>query len=552
MNGYISSLQQEILSTVYYYHNRIKNIDLYTIGCELSEWDGERIVENILSDSKMNAVILNTCAVTKSAQKASELMAHILSKIYQGRRFYITGCGVDFNKSYYESYGICLKNNEKFSHSCYSNSDFAPDNNFKHHVGNQENGIIKIQDGCHFKCSYCIINQLRNNPYSLSYKDISNQVKHYLEEGKPDIELIGTEICWYSSDGLRISSLCRKLLEDFPGIRQISLGAVDPASKEVEKIIDLAREYPTKMSNVITLSAQSASDEILKKMKRRHNVQRLRDLVRYAGNDIYFSWHIIPGFPGETKELFEETMNNLREMKPVYIHAMGFSPRKGTPAYEMQQNNSQEEINKREDILLDFIEEYRKSPDYPKVSIGLEPGSDDIYEHRMKYFPIMIYTNNFISIDEVGNRFRNILNIKIDILNDQDVCKIFYILNPEYSYENITLYSEIELNDIDRLEVYAKLLTFTFGLKIVIGIKPTEDLIKKIINNEFNIKDFIVRKGTYIRWLPFSTSKKLFLEFISYLEKNDLYDLNYLLKDFKESNNITESKLLDSYIKLKG
>ena len=81
-NTYYDTLEHEVFFSVYYYHNKINNIDLHTVGCELSEWDGERIVETLLETNKDDIIVVNTCAVTEWSQLATEKVVDRLSKIY--------------------------------------------------------------------------------------------------------------------------------------------------------------------------------------------------------------------------------------------------------------------------------------------------------------------------------------------------------------------------------------------------------------------------------------------------------------------------------------
>ena len=90
---YVRSLDDEILKDVYYYHNKINDIvDLYTVGCEVSEWDGEKIARSLdLDELKDETIIINTCAVTDLAQKASEKVVERLRRIYPEKKFFIVG-----------------------------------------------------------------------------------------------------------------------------------------------------------------------------------------------------------------------------------------------------------------------------------------------------------------------------------------------------------------------------------------------------------------------------------------------------------------------------
>ena len=115
-NDYLKALDDEICGDVYFYHNQINDkIDLYTVGCEISEWDGEKVARLINPDDlEQGIIIVNTCAVTDFAQAGSEKLADRLTKIYPDKKIYFVGCGVNYNKDYYNNLGIALTNQEKF------------------------------------------------------------------------------------------------------------------------------------------------------------------------------------------------------------------------------------------------------------------------------------------------------------------------------------------------------------------------------------------------------------------------------------------------------
>ena len=531
---YRDSLMQEILTTVYYYHNKIDNLDLFTVGCELSEWDGERVVELLKSNTKEDIMILNTCAVTDTSQKASEVVAKALRYIYPNKKFYITGCGVDYNEDYYKQFGITLKNDFKFDCKSYGKQfEQKLDKNFKHNLYGTGLGLVKIQDGCHNHCTYCIINKLRNNPYSIPYSDIKEQIQQLISIGKTRIELLGTELCFYNSDNMKLSDVCRKIIEDFPQIQSLHLGALDPASREVEKLMDLVREYPNKMSNVLVLSIQSMCDDILHKMKRRHNMERIRKIFEYAKPDIFFEVHIIPGFPGETEEQFQETMQNLRELRPIYIHAMAYSARPGTEAAEMPQNNDYWTIKRRESELEQLMFDFMKDPNYPVRKEDRDLGRPVIYRMRMEHYPKE--TDTFIEKD-----LYKLDNIK----------EIFEMLDPSVLNENIVFMSERKEDyDDDVIECYNKMIAFMFNCKIIERIHLTEKFVLDVLSKKFNIDEWVVDKCAFIEFLS-NTDKideKLFKDFILHLYSEKLYDIKKLSKELK-ANNSPNSEQLETLI----
>ena len=468
-----------ILNDVRYYSNSIKNVDLYTIGCELSQWDGERIIENLLANQSEKCIVFNTCAVTLRAQKASEYLIKLLDDLYPATKKYIVGCGVNHNYEYYSSYGICLKNEDKFNCKMYHknyNTNLYTD--FKHSRFNNDGAILKIQDGCNSNCSYCIVSKLRSVLYSLPYHDIYNQISNYISYNRYKINIVGTEICKYFRDNMKISDLLKKIITDFPKIK-LSLGAIDPASSEVEKIVDLIYNNPNNFDKDVILSTQSACDTILRLMRRRHDVKRLEYLVNYGKErGIRFGYHIIPGFPGETEELFQVTFNNLKRFKPSCLHVMSFSARKGTPAYDMIQNNTEEVIEKRKQLLYSIVDQCNRCRDVFKI---------------INYDSIK--NTNVNIIDDLHNMYTCYLNI-YDI---NEIKKLVSKLKPNQSYDNITLVVDYNDNiDYDIFEILTKFLSVTFNINLITCIKINDSFVSKFLNKSFDIKEFSNTNNSYL------------------------------------------------------
>ena len=524
VDNYYDTLEHEIFFSVYYYHNKLGNIDLHTIGCELSEWDGERIVETIGKDTDEEVIVFNTCAVTNDAQRASEKVVQRLKLLYPDKKMYICGCGVNYNKEYYEKYGICLSNEEKFDKKSYDNVKGKHlDKDFKHNIQNIR-GLIKIQDGCHNKCAYCAINLLRSHPYSLPYEDIKKQVEELLKENKTAINLIGTEICTYNDNGLQVVELCRKLLQEYPQITEISMGALDPASPLVDDLIELIKS-DDRMCKTVYLSTQSCSNTILKLMNRRHTYERMKEIVDKADGKVFFSWHVIVGFPGETDELFNETIEAMKVLKPVGVDVMPFSKRKGTLAYDMVQNTPDDVIHQRLLKVYKTLDEINEGTSVPVSIESLEAREFGTLVSRNQFYPTEVIKedNKVIDLYDINEFTRIYKGLENKTITDGTI---------------ITLYDKNK--NQDDLETNIKMLVFNFGVKVLTNINLTNEFMADVLADRFNIRDFIVYSNTYIRLLPSNDTldSDLLVKFIVKLKKDQLYQMNIFKHDFKNHNEI--------------
>lgn len=319
-----------------YTYQRLGNMQIHTTGCGLCIYDAHCFANTLNKNSK--SIIFNTCSFIEQREIENHLLLNILKKAFSDYKFYILGCDVNNNYKKYKDYGELIFNEDIIK--C----------NYTHKINNHLS--IKIQDGCCNKCSYCIINKLRNKPYSTSYKDIYEQLSNY--DGN-EIELSATEICNYydKESNMDISKLLKQIVIDFPNISHISFSSLDPASPKVEEIIDIISQNPNIFSQHICLATQSVNNDILKLMRRRYTKERVIELHQYAKkHNVSIGWEIIVGFPSETEEQFNETYELMKELKPCKNCIFTYSPRKGTDAYEMPNQIDEKTKNERQALLL--------------------------------------------------------------------------------------------------------------------------------------------------------------------------------------------------------
>lgn len=325
--------------------NNKNYIQTITFGCRLNAVESEKIAE-ILRDIVPRAICVNTCAVTGEAERQSAQYVRRVARENPNIPMFITGCAATHDASVFTKIPNVrvIDNSEKMNRDAYIRAikdfDFIAQND-EIHVSNPDKPMskqfIQIQNGCNHDCTYCITRLLRGPSVSFEYDAILSDVKNAVQNGYSEIVLTGVDSASYHKlyDGkpFLISDLCRKLLSDVPEIKRLRLSSMDPASPEIYKIIDLIHKNPRMMPH-LHLSMQSGSDTILRAMHRRHNADMVRDIVSHA-TGITFSWDIICGFPGETDELFAETMKLIHDTRPIKIHAFPFSPRPDTPAATM-------------------------------------------------------------------------------------------------------------------------------------------------------------------------------------------------------------------------
>lgn len=324
------------------------SIKTLSFGCRLNAVESEKI-QNMLKNVVDTAIVVNTCAVTGEAERQSGQSVRRTARENPNTPIFVTGCAATRNPELFSDIPnvMVVDNFQKRNINAYTDAmvrtpcnivGMARIDNFRDTDEKLSKKFIQIQNGCNHDCTYCVTRLLRGTAVSFEYDEILADVRVAVDAGFGEIVLTGVDIASYArvygGKAFLISDLCKKLLADVPGIRRLRLSSMDPAVPEVGKIIELIKS-DTRMMPHMHFSMQSGSDTILHAMRRRHSADTVRKWVQMAGDDITFSWDIICGFPGETEELFNETLDLVRELKPIKIHAFPYSPRPDTVAANM-------------------------------------------------------------------------------------------------------------------------------------------------------------------------------------------------------------------------
>ena len=342
------------------------SIKTLSFGCRLNALESEKI-QNMLKSVLDTAIVVNTCAVTGEAERQSGQSVRRIARENPNTPIFVTGCAATRNQKLFCDIPnvVVVDNFQKRNLGAYIDAlaqrpcnitGAARIDNFRDTDEKLSKKFVQIQNGCNHDCTYCVTRLLRGRAVSFEYDEILADVQAAVENGFGEIVLTGVDIASYARvyDGkaFLISDLCKKLLADVPGMRRLRLSSMDPAVPEVGKIIELIKSDERMMPHM-HFSMQSGSDTILAAMRRRHTADTVRKWVKMAGDDITFSWDIICGFPGETEELFNETLTLVRETKPIKIHAFPYSPRPDTVAATMPNQVNRSVSKQRVKIIND-------------------------------------------------------------------------------------------------------------------------------------------------------------------------------------------------------
>lgn len=198
--------------------------------------------------------------------------------------------------------------------------------------------IVPIAQGCAGRCTYCITRVARGRVASYSVERLVAQVRRHIDRGAREIKLTGQDTAAYGLDtGTSLARLVEAVVA-VPGEFRVRVGMADPLTV-LPIVDDLIDAYGSeKVFKFLHLPVQSGDDGILEAMKREYTVAEFEAIARAfrrAYPELTLSTDVIVGFPGETEEQFEATMNLVRRVRPDIVNVTRFSPRAGTPAAAM-------------------------------------------------------------------------------------------------------------------------------------------------------------------------------------------------------------------------
>jgi threonylcarbamoyladenosine tRNA methylthiotransferase MtaB len=327
-------------------------INLKTLGCRLNEAELESWAEafqargHSLTDNLEQAdlLVVNTCAVTQEAVKKSRQLIRRTHRNNPMAKLVVSGCYASLDEKIQKDIpGIDLViNNQKkdqlvdialkelnFDSMPAISTEPGEASIFKR---GRNRAFIKIQDGCRYRCTFCIVTVARGEERSRSEADIIKDINQFHQQGIQEIILTGVHVGGYGSDiNLNLYQLINSVLSntDIPRIR---LGSVEPWELPEEFFSLFAND---RIMPHMHLPLQSGSDSVLKRMARRCKTNDYKKLIQQARNEIpnfNLTTDIIVGFPGETEEEWQESINFIEETSFSHIHIFTYSKREGTKA----------------------------------------------------------------------------------------------------------------------------------------------------------------------------------------------------------------------------
>jgi len=417
---------------------------IHTFGCKVNIYESEFII-NLMQENGYTLVdfneqadiyIINTCTVTNEADKKDRKLIHTTRNNHQDSILIVMGCYSQLNPQDIDA-DIILGNKhksriieliEKYKKTkekivlvediSKTNFEDMYINRFITHT----RAFVKIQDGCNAFCSYCTIPYARGGLRSKDFNTVIEEVTNLVNNGYKEIVLTGIHTGRYGIEkNTNLETLLKELVK-IKDIFRIRLSSIE-INEITDGIIELIKNNKV-MAKHLHIPLQSGSNTILKSMNRLYDLDFFLKRIEYIRKEIpniSITTDLIVGFPGETEELFQETIDTLNKIKFTKIHTFPYSKRNGTKAADMKGHidGLTKKCRVKEVLLLSDkfeLEFYNKN---------INQEFDGIVETRKDNKKIVI-TSNYIPVEIEDNLENNTkVNIKItEIKNSKIVGKI--------------------------------------------------------------------------------------------------------------------------------
>ena len=284
---------------------------------------------------------------------------------------------------------------------------------------------VNIMFGCNNFCSYCIVPYVRGRERSREPEDIISEIENLVADGVVEVMLLGQNVNSYGKNLEHPISFAQLLerIAGIEGLRRIRFMTSHPKDLS-DELIEVMAKYP-KICRHLHLPVQSGSSAVLKEMNRRYTKEQylaLVDKIRAAVPDISLTTDIIVGFPGETEEDFQETMDVVRRVRYDSAFTFIYSKRSGTPAAAMENQVPEDVVKNRFDRLLDEVQEISREMSSRFTGTVQEVLVEEVNDHDPSLMTGRMGNNLLVHFPGDASMVGSLLQVHLD------ECRGFYYM----------------------------------------------------------------------------------------------------------------------------
>jgi len=352
-------------------------VAFYTLGCKLNQAETESLANRfskagfqlVTPHEGADIYIANTCTVTHIADRKSRHWLRLARRRNPQALIIATGCYAQRNRQELAPLADLVVDNKEKEHMLALTQTLSVEGRG---LGEDETkqcqmlsatvrtrSLIKIQDGCHSPCTYCIVPKVRPHEYSLPASQIIDEVKQKVALGYKEVVLTGTKVGSYRDGSTDLRDLVQRILSSTV-IERLRLSSLQPSEISSEF---LALWQDEKLCRHFHLALQSGSETVLQRMRRNYSLdqyQRTVNLIKEVP-EVAITTDIMVGFPGESDEEFEQSYSFCQQAAFANIHVFPFSPRPETVAAGMPEQIKDRVKQERNQRMLELSRSSRRS-----------------------------------------------------------------------------------------------------------------------------------------------------------------------------------------------
>ncbi|SFV66898.1 tRNA-t(6)A37 methylthiotransferase [hydrothermal vent metagenome] len=414
---------------------KVKKVYFKTFGCRTNQFDTQVMMSKLkdfeltMNEDEADVIMVNSCTVTNGADSSVRAYINGRSRKNPNAKVVLAGCGSHskgeslfkdkkvfgvIGHSEKEKINDILKFNDK---PFYQIGDLKHiDSTIVEEFIGKSRAFIKIQEGCDFRCSYCIIPSVRGNARSHNEEDILLQIQKLASNGFGEFILTGTNVGSYGKGQNSSMAKLLKRMSQIRGVRRIRIGSLEPI-----QIDDEFKELLTEpwMAKQLHIALQHTSDKMLKVMNRRNDFKSDLELLNEIANKGYaIGTDYIVGHPGEDEQEWSEAIERVKILPLTHLHAFSYSKRDNTVSATMKPQIKGNIAKERHRELTAIIKEknlnFRKRYN-TNLEVLIENGTNGVYHGYDQYF-------NKIEVTSAEDLTSNWINIeKANVKNDKNM-----------------------------------------------------------------------------------------------------------------------------------
>ncbi|MBQ4299245.1 MAG: tRNA (N(6)-L-threonylcarbamoyladenosine(37)-C(2))-methylthiotransferase MtaB [Bacteroidales bacterium] len=399
-------------------------VAFHTLGCKLNYAETSTYERGFLEggwevvgwNDPADVYVVNTCAVTETAEKKSRNLIRRAHKTAPQAHLVVTGCYAELRREQllalegvWKVYGAADKGRMVPEILSTSTSPAVSDTLPAYSSGERTRSFLKVQDGCDNFCAYCTVPFARGRSRSLSIAQVLSQAREIAAKDIKEIVLTGVNTGDFGRKNGESFLDLLKALNEVDGIERYRISSIEPNLISPE-IVDWIASG-TKFQPHFHIPLQSGSDSLLKRVGRRYDtalfasrIDYIRKAMESEGSlKVFFGIDVIAGLPGESDELFLETYNFLKErIRPAYIHVFPYSRRPGTLAASWKDQVRDSVKTQRVALLEDLCRQLHE--EFVEANRGLK--AQVLWESSQKNGLMGGYTGNYIRVERPFDKLK--------------------------------------------------------------------------------------------------------------------------------------------------